>query len=444
MTQYISEESLTATDNSILDVSEEDVFVFPTSFTQERLWLLEQLKGERPVYNSSCALHLIGPLYIASLEQALKEIVQRHEVLRTTFPVMDGSPVQAIHPTFNVSLLVLDWQALPKESQFEEVQRLALDEARRPFDLANGPLICVTLLQLAKESHVLLVTMHHMVSDGWSIGIFIRELSTLYQAFRAEASFPLPDLPIQYADFADWQRQWLTGEVLETQLNYWKQHLAGAPPLIELPIDCPRPPVQSFRGTHHSIILPKTLVASLNDISIRQGVTLFVALLSALKILLFRWTGQTDLVVGTVIAGRNRSETELLIGCFINFLALRSQVSAEQSVLEFLKQVGTTVFEAYSHQDCPFEKVVEALNPDRKLSHNPIYNVAFLLQNFPLQPYFGDGLEIRPVSLDTDSSLLDLRFVVYESSEQTIFDCEYNSDLFEAETIERMTGHFQT
>lgn len=426
------------------EVFEEDIFVFPPSFTQERLWLLEQLRGERAIYTFSGALELRGCLQIPALEKALGEIVERHEILRTTFPMVDGSPVQAIAPNVKVVLPVVDLQGLGKEAQLDEVKRLMVQAERQALNIAKDALFRVVLVCLAPEHHVLIVTMHHIISDGWSIGVFIQELSLLYHAFSRDLPFPLPELPIQYADFAEWQRQWFAGEVLETQLNYWKQQLANAPSMVDLPIDRPRPPMQSFRGAHQSIVLPQSLVSAVNHISRRQNVTLFVTLLTALKILLFKWTQQKDLIVGTVIAGRNQAEIEPLIGCFMNFLALRSQVSGEQTVEELFEQVKSTVLDAYSHQDCPFEKVVEAINPDREQSHNPIYNVALLLQNYPSKPFFGDDLDVSPLILEGETAFLDLRFVAYESSEQIVLDCEYNTDIFEPDTIVRMLEHFQT
>ncbi|MGK7942437.1 MAG: amino acid adenylation domain-containing protein [Crocosphaera sp.] len=426
------------------EVFEEDIFVFPTSFTQERLWLLEKLRGDRSIYTFSGGLELLGPLQIPALEEALKEIVHRHEILRTTFPVVDDSPVQAIAPTLNIPLTFIDLQGLGKETQSEQVKQLMGKEEKRSLDIAKDSLLRVILVCLAPEHHVLIVTMHHIISDGWSIGVFIEELSLLYHAFSRGLTSPLAELPIQYADFAEWQRQWFTGEVLETQLSYWKQQLTNAPSMIDLPVDRPRPAMQSFRGSHQSVILNPSLVSSLNELSLHQGVTLFITLLTALKILLFKWTEQKDLIVGTVIAGRNQADLEPLIGCFMNFLALRSQLSETESVEELLKKVKLTVLDAYSHQDCPFEKVVEAINPNRETSHNPIYNVALLLQNYPSKPFFSDNLDVNPLFFDSETAFLDLRFVAYESSEKIVIDCEYNTDIFEPETINRMLGHFQT
>ena len=435
MIHDISADSIITTEES-QEALEEDIFVFPTSFTQERLWLLEQLRGEKSIYNLAGALHLRGRLQIAALKQALAEIVERQEILRTTFPLVDGSPVQAIAPRLPVPMAIVDWQKMPKAQQWDELQKLIAREVKQPFDLARCPLWRLKVIKFGSESHVLFLSMHHIISDGWSVGRFLHELSELYGAFSKNCPSPLPELEIQYADFAEWQRQWLTGEILETQLKFWQQHLTGASPMIDLPTDFPRPSVQTFQGARLELSLSSSLAKSLQSLSQRQGVTLFAMLLAGLNILLAKWTGQRDLVVGTVIAGRNRVEIEPLIGCFMNFLALRSQLSEEQTAQEFLKQVGQTVLDAYSHQDCPFEKVVEAINPTRKASQNPLYNVALLLQNFPLNLQFDETLEASPLPIETGASLLDLRFVVFASADKLLIQCEYSTDLFKGETIQ--------
>ncbi len=418
----------------------------PLSFAQERLWLLAQLEEESATYNMSLAIHLKGSLNSLALEKAITEIVKRHEVLRTTFKWVDDKPVQVINSVSLQSLPTIDLQNLPKQHKSVEVQRLATEEALQPFNLVAGPLVRIKLLQLEKNSHVLLLIMHHIISDGWSMSIFIQELSALYPAYCVGEPSPLAELPIQYADFAYWQRQLLQGEVLQKQLYYWQQKLAGAPPLLELPTDHPRPPIQTFHGATETIVLSETMVSSLNTLSHRQGVTLFATLLAALNILMFKWTGQADIVIGTIMAGRNRVEIEPLIGCFINFLALRSQISGEQTAEEFISTVGATVVEAYSYQDCPFEKLVEVLNLDRQLSHNPVYNTAFLLHNFPLKPFVMDQLEVSFLPLETKTTPLDLRFMMCESSEytngKTLLTCEYNTDLFEPDTIKTLLNGY--
>ena len=415
---------------------EQEVFIFPTSFSQERLWLLEKLRSEKAIYNILGALKITGNLQIDPLEKAFNTIVERHEILRTTFPLIEGNPVQAITPEITIPVSVVDCQTISATKQLASVKEMMAETGNLSFDLENGPLLRITLFKLNETSHILMVSMHHIIADGWSMGIMIRELSMLYRAYSHHLEPSLPELTIQYADFAEWQRQRLSGDTLETQLSYWREQLRDAPPMIALPTDHSRPTVQSFRGSHHTITLPTNLVNSLTSFSHQQGVTLFTTLLTGLKILLYRWTGQRDLVVGTVIAGRNQPEIEPLIGCFMNFLALRSRLVPEETTTTLIKQLSQTVIRGYSHQDCPFEKVVEALNPSRDTSHNPIYNVGLLLQNFPLDLNFGEGLDTDLLSVDTQSSLLDLRFEVSEIKGKMFIKCEYNTDLFEKETIE--------
>ena len=424
------------TTNASQEAGEEEVFVFPASFTQERLWLLEQLSGEKAIYNLAGALHLRGELQIPILEQALTEIVGRQEILRTTFPLTEGRPVQAITSGLTLPMEVMDWQEKPEAQQREEINKWMEQESQRPFDLAHGPLWNVKLIQCSPESSILFLVMHHIIGDGWSVGRFLHELSTLYGAFSKNAPSPLPELEIQYADYAEWEREWLKGEVLDKQLHYWQQQLTGAPPTLDLPTDFSRPQEPTFRGAREELQLSPSLAAALQALSLDQGVTLFATLLAGLNILLTKWTGQEDLVVGTVTAGRNRTETEPLIGCFMNFLALRSQPSEAQTVQAFLQEVGQTVLDAYSHQDCPFEKVVEVINPARKTSQNPLYNVALLLQNFPLDLQFDETLEASPLPITTGASLLDMRFEVFTAADQLLIQCEYSTDLFEAETIQ--------
>ncbi|MGH2412160.1 MAG: amino acid adenylation domain-containing protein, partial [Microcystaceae cyanobacterium] len=416
----------------------------PLSFAQQRLWFLDQLEGGRSTYNMPVAVRLSGCLNVSALEQAVLEIVRRHEVLRTTFETVKGLPVQVINPHSVVRVQRVDRQALPQDAQFAEVQRLVVEENRRPFDLVNGPLVRVILLQLAPESYVLLLTMHHIISDGWSISIFIHELSTLYPAFCAGELSPLSELPIQYADFADWQRQWLTGEVLETQLNYWKQQLTGAPPVLELPADRPRPPVQTFRGSSQSFVLSADLMQQLNRLSQQSGVTLFMTLLAAFATFLSRYGGLEDIVVGSPIANRNRREIESLIGFFVNTLVLRTQLQGNPTFLELLTQVRQVALEAYAYQEVPFEQLVEALQPERNLSHTPLFQVMFVLQNAPLGQLELPGLTLELMELESVTAKFDLTLSMKESEQGLKGVWEYNSDLFEAETIERMTGHFQT
>ncbi|MGH7360617.1 MAG: condensation domain-containing protein, partial [Candidatus Methylomirabilales bacterium] len=354
------------------------------SFAQERLWFLEQLEGPSATYNIPVALRLEGPLAVGALERSLKEMVGRHEGLRTTFPTVEGVAVQVIAAEPAVRLPVVDLEGLSAAAQRAEVRRLAAEEAGCPFDLARGPLLRVCLLRLGEEAHGLLLTLHHIISDGWSMEVFIRELSALYRAFSLGAPSPLAGLPIQYADYAEWQRRWLEGEVLAGQLAYWQKQLVGAPALLELPTDHPRPPVQSFRGATVAFRLESELTQALKGLSQRAGVTLFMTLLGAFVTFLSRYSGQEDVVVGTPIANRNRRETEGLIGFFVNTLVLRVDLAGNPSFEALLGRVRAVALEAYAHQEVPFERVVEAVQPERNLSHSPLFQVMLVLQNTTL------------------------------------------------------------
>jgi amino acid adenylation domain-containing protein len=414
------------------------------SFAQQRLWFFDQLEPGLSAYNIPAAVSLKGPFNLAALEQSLNEIVQRHESLRTTFKKVEGRPTQVIAPTLTIKLPVVDLRNLPAHERDIEVRRLITAEAQRPFDLSKGPLIRGTVLRLADEEHVGLLTMHHIVSDGWSTGLLVRELATLYVALCAGGSSPLPKLPIQYADFAHWQRQWLQGEVLESQIAYWKDRLAGAPALIDLPTDLPRPAVQTFRGAHKTLVLPKSLKDGFKALGRQEGVTLFMAMLAAFKVLLYRYTSQDDLIVGTPIANRNRVETEGLIGFFVNALVLRTDLSGNPSFRELLRRVRQVCLGAYSHQDLPFDRLVEELHLQRDLSRNPLFQVMFALQNAPLRPLELPGLTLSPVEGDSETAHFDLTLQIVDTEQELTAAFVYNIDLFDAGTIARMLGNFQT
>ena len=414
------------------------------SFAQQRLWFFDQLEPGLSAYNIPAAVRFQGPLNLAALERSLNEIVKRHESLRTTFGKVDGRPTQVIAPTLTIKLPVVDLRKLPASEQEAEVRRLVTAEAQRAFDLSQGPLIRCTVLRLGDEEHVGLLTMHHIISDGWSTGILVREVATLYVAFCAGGSSPLPALPIQYADFAHWQRQWLQGEVLETQIAYWKKQLANAPALIDLPTDHPRPAVQTFRGAHQSLVLPKHLQEGFKTLSRQEGVTLFMTLLAAFKVLLYRYTGQDDLIVGTPIANRNRLETEGLIGFFVNALVLRTDLSGNPSFRELLRRVREVCLGAYGHQDLPFDRLVEELHVKRDLSRNPLFQVMFVMHNAPLRTVELPGLTLSPVEGDSETAHFDLTLQIMDTEQGLTAAFVYNTDLFEAGTIARMLGNFQT
>ena len=416
----------------------------PLSFAQQRLWFLDQLGQDSTAYNIPQAIRLSGPLNVEALQQSLGRMVARHESLRTTFTTVDGSPIQVIAENGSAAMPVIDLSELPRAEREAEAPRLATEEAQRPFDLARGPLLRATLLRLDEEEHVLLMTMHHIVSDGWSMGVFFREVSALYEAYSTDSPSPLPELPIQYADFAIWQRQWLQGEELARQLSYWKQQLDDAPPVLELPTDRPRPPVQSYRGTCQSVMLPKPLTKALQALSRREGVTLFMTLLAAFKTLLYRYTGQEDIVVGSPTANRTRAEIEGLIGFFVNTLVLRTNLSGNPSFRELLGRVREVALGAYTHQDLPFEKLVEELRPERDLSRTPLFQVMFSLQNAPRAALELPGLSLNRLEVENRTAKFDLTLSMVEGTNGLRGVLEYNTDLFDAATMTRMAEHFQT
>ncbi|HEX5706332.1 MAG TPA: amino acid adenylation domain-containing protein, partial [Pyrinomonadaceae bacterium] len=415
----------------------------PLSFAQQRLWFFEQLEPGTNAYNVPIALRLRGELDVAALERTLNEITRRHEALRTTFSVFEGEPVQIIADSLELPLPVTDLRHLPDAEREAEAERLIAEDAREPFDLTRGPLLRASLLRLEDAEHALLFTMHHIVSDGWSMGVLVREVATLYAAFVQNQPSPLPELSVQYADFAVWQREYLSGEVLEEQLAYWKQQLAGAPPVLELPTDRPRPAVRSLRGAVHSVELPENLTAELKALSQREGVTLYMTLLAAFQLLLARYSGQEDVVVGSPIANRNHAETEDLIGFFVNTLAMRADLSGDPTFVELLGRVRETSLGAYAHQDVPFEKLVEELQPERDMSHAPIFQVVLALQNSPGGRLELPGLALEYMPTDIGTIRFDLTLLMNEAEDGLAGVLRYNPDLFDASTIERLVGHWQ-
>ncbi|MCG8364971.1 MAG: condensation domain-containing protein, partial [Pseudanabaenales cyanobacterium] len=420
----------------------------PLSFAQERLWVLNQLEGNSAAYNVPAAIHLSGCLHVAALEQAVTEIVRRHEILRTTFPTVNGSPVQMIAADSSMAINILDLQALSAQARTAQAQQWVMEEARRPFDLARGPLFRVVLLRLAADSHILLVNLHHIISDGWSRRVvFIQELATLYESFTQNKPSPLPELPIQYVDFAHWQRRRLTGEVLETYLSYWRQELADPLPVLDLPTDRLRPPIQTFRGDHMCFTLSADLTEKLKALSRQSGATLFMTLLAAFATLLSRYSGQEDISVGSAIANRSRNELEPMIGLLLNTLVLRIDLQGKPSFLELLTRVRQKALGAYAHQEAPFEKLMEELKPARQLSHSPWFQTMFILQNLPSQKLELPGLTLTLLgqeSWSNSTAKFDLTLVMEEKDEMLEGIFEYNTDLFDAATIHRMAGHLQS
>ena len=415
----------------------------PLSFAQQRLWFLDQLEPESAVYNIPGVLRLRGILHIPALEQSLNEIVRRHEALRTTFAIQDGVPVQIISPSLTLILPVVDVTDRAESIREAEAQRLVKEEAHQPFDLIQGPLLRAKVLRLGDQEHIFVLTFHHIVFDGWSLGVLYRELSVLYHAFSHDQPSPLPELPLQYADYAIWQREWLQGEVLTSQLSYWKQQLADLPAVLNLPTDRPRPAQQTFHGAQQSLTLPQSLVADLKKVSRQGGVTLNMTMLAALQALLYRYTSQDTIVVGSPIAGRRHRETEEIIGFFVNTLALKTDLSGNPRFTELLTRVRRVTLEAYYHQDIPFEKVVEEVHPERNLSHSPLFRVMCAFQNVPRTTLDLTGLTVTSLEVGGESAKFDLTLFLVEHEGTLKATVEYNTDLFEQQTVERMLGHYQ-
>ena len=417
--------------------------VFPLSFAQERLWFLNQLAPESPVYNGTGAFRFEGPLQEVELRKSLQEIIRRHEILRAAFINIDGQPLQVINPISEFELPVVDLTDFHPDKHDQEVKRIAREEAHRIFDLARGPLLRASLLRLGKEDHTLLLIIHHIVSDGWSYEVFLRELGILYVAFSKGGPSPLTELPIQYADFAAWQREYLSGMVLEDQLSYWMQQLSGVIPNLDLPADYQRPMRQSFRGATQYYQLPRDLVEALKDLSRFENVTLYMTLIAAFKVLLYRYTGQVDIVVGTPIANRNLVETEGLIGLFANTLVLRTDLSCNPTFRDLLRQVREVTLGAYNNQDLPFEKLVEEKHPNRYLSHTPLIQVMFVFQNAPINVWNHSKLKLTPLRFTTETAKFDLTINLTYELECLSGSLEYNTDIFKADRIGRMWEHLE-
>src|SRR4051794_840191 len=415
----------------------------PASFAQQRLWFLSRLEPDSPAYNIPRPLRLRGALDVSALRETFNRILARHEVLRGGFGISDGQPVQVIKPRAEIHLPLIDLQELSEIERETEVSRRAIADAEQPFDLTKAPLLRLGLLKLAPEEHVLLLTMHHIVSDGWSMGLLVREIMTNYEALLAGQQPDLPRLPIQYGDFARWQREWLSGEVLDGQLNYWKDKLSGAPPVLNLPVMRSRPPTQTMNGEHAVSELSPPLTRALKELSRKEGVTLFMTLLAGFKTLLYRYSGEQDIVVGSPIAGRNRAELENLIGFFVNSLPMRTSLEGRPSFRQLLARVKETALSAYAHQDLPFEKLVEGVQPPRSLSHTPIFQMMFALQNQPSAKFALPGLDVSPLKREYDTSKFDLTLFVTEGDATLTCWLEYNRDLFDDRTISRFLEHFE-
>jgi amino acid adenylation domain-containing protein len=415
----------------------------PLSFAQERLGFLEQLEPGSAVYNICRPSRLTGQLNIAALESSLSEIVRRHEILRSQICIVDGLPVQMTVTVSRFKLPVTDLRPFTETERDREVRERIKTEAEWQFDFSAGLFLRAVLLQISNDQHILILTTHHIVADAWSMGILTQELWTLYDAYANGRPSPLQELPIQYADYAFWQREWLQGEVLESQLSYWKEQLKELP-ILNLPTDHPRPAKQSFRGARKPLLLPESLTKAVNELSGREGVTQFMTLLAAFQVLVYRYSGQEDVVVGLPIANRNRTEIEGLIGFFVNTLVLRTDLSEKPTFKVLLQRIRNVCLEAYAHQDMPFEKLVEELRPERDLSRNPLFQVMFVLQNTPRPLPQPTPLSIERFDVLPATSLFDLSLYLREREGKLIGFVEYNTDLFDSSTIERMIGHFET
>jgi alpha-ketoglutarate-dependent taurine dioxygenase len=415
------------------------------SFAQERLWFVDQFEPGSVAYNLTAGLRLNGDLNVPALEQAFNEIVRRHESLRTSFTSVDGKPVQVIAPAHEFIVNKLSVIELPEAEREAAARQLSLEEFKKPFDLNEAPLLRVSLIEITETEHELLLAIHHIVSDGWSLGVLVREVSELYAAFASGRPSPLSDLPIQYPDFAVWQREWLAGQRLESQLAYWRKRLAGAPPVLELPTDFPRPATQSLRGATINLLLSASLKQKLEALGRKHDATLFMVLLAAFQLLLQRYTGKNDIVLGTDIANRNRAETEPLIGFFINMLVLRGDLSGDPTFIELLGRARELALGAYAHQDTPLEKLVEELQPQRVASHSPLFQVVFVLQNAPMPAIEMPGLTVTPVNFENDTVRFDLSLLlgVNEAGDLNAM-WRFRTDLFRAETITRMHREYET
>lgn len=421
----------------------------PLSFGQQRLWFLDQLDPGSPLYNNFAALRVTGDLDPVRLERSLNAVIARHEVLRTTFANQDGRPIQAILPSLKTSIPVDDLRDLPPTAQEGEIMRLAVEEARAAFDLARGPLLRCRLLRTADQDHVLFFTMHHIVSDGWSVGVLIREVAALYQALdqaqsETEIEAVLPRLPIQYVDYAAWQREWLSGEAREAELAFWHAQLSPEPPPLELPTDRPRPAIQTFRGGNVWFEWPPELQQRLEALAQSEGVTLFMALLAGLQTLCFRYTHQEDFCIGTPVANRDRPETAGLIGFLLNTLVLRADLSGKPTFRALLARVREAALKAYAHQELPFEMLVEALQPTRDMSRSPFFQVMFDLQEAPLQSLALPGVSLQPLRIDGGTAKFDLALSMEYGPTGLSGYLNYNSDLFDGDTARRMLDHLRT
>jgi len=414
----------------------------PLSFAQQRLWFIHQLEPDLCAYNFLLAARLKGEVNVAALERSFNEIIRRHETLRTSFTFADTQPLQVIAAEHKLTLPVVDLRAEPEERRAAVAERLMMEQVEQPFDLACGPLLRVKLLRLGQAEYLVVLVLHHIISDGWSMGVLLGEMGRLYEGFVAGRETELEELPIQYGDYAEWQRNWLSGAVLEEQLEYWRRQLAGMAAL-QLPTDRPRPPTQSFRGDYLVWKLPSFDTERLNSLSRQDGVTLFMTLTAAFAVVLHHLTEQIDIVIGTDVANRNHVQIEKLIGFFVNQLVLRFNLSGNPMFRELLKRTQRTTLEAYAHQELPFEMVVAALQPERQTSRMPLFQVKLVLQNYPLDQLELPGLVLTPVPTPIRTSKYDLLFNINENNQGLAGTLEYDTELFDAASISRLLRQYE-
>lgn len=435
--------------NSVLDFEQQFICPIPRaenlplSFAQQRLWFLSQLEPDSSSYNISAAVRLQGRLNLAALQQSFQEIINRHETLRTSFETVDGQPIQIIAPSLDFAISIISLDECSLWEQEKQIRHLTTQAAQQPFDLNKSPLLRVNLVQLHPEEYIILLTIHHIVSDAWSMGILVKEFVELYSAFCQGKPSPLAELPIQYADFAVWQRQWLQGERLRTQLNYWKQKLGNIHPQLKFPRQSVNSTNETTKGAEESFTLSQELSKAIYVLSRQEGVTLFMTLLAAFEVLLYCFTGTLDIRVGSPIANRNRVEIEKLIGFFVNTLVLRIDLSGNPSFRELLARSRQVTLEAYAHQDLPFEKLVEELQPERNLNHSPLYQAWFVLDNTPMPQLELPGLTLTPFELETRTARHDLLLGIWESPEGLQGTFEYKTHLFDKANISRLIEYFK-
>jgi NRPS condensation-like uncharacterized protein len=416
----------------------------PLSFAQQRLWFLTQLDPHSAAFHIPVAVRLVGGLDTPLLEVSLNEVVKRHESLRTAFTEQKGEPVQIIAPVLRLNLPIVDLCLLDKAQREAEAKRLAVESARLAFDLERPPLMRAMLLRMGEQDHILLLTMHHIIADAWSIRVLIRETAEVYQAFSQGRRAKLPELPIQYADFASWQRNWLSGKEIERQLDYWKRQLDQAPFFLEIPPDRPRPEGQTGHGAHFPFTIGSEITASLNALSKQTATTLFMTILAAFQVLLHYYTGSDDIVIGTDIANRTHMATEGLIGFLVNQLVLRTGLAGNPTFTEILRHVRGVTMDAYAHQDLPFEKLVEALGPERSMTRAPLFQIKLAFQNVPAAKLELPGLALTPIEIDSGTAQLDLILNMTQAGHELNGGLEYNTDLYDQDTMARFLSNFET